>query len=157
MALLSNLNSPPFWKWRAQIITPNPPLKSTWPSWDHRDRQRRGRREQLLSLPFAARAPCMLHNDGRTDGRRTSDVGCGDADRTGGRGRSIPPFDRSLVASWASRGAHMPSHSPPTDHRMTRDLRWIQLTKRITQEVRAHNRIPKTLLDKEKSEWAKST
>ena len=54
MALLSNLNSPPFVKWRAQIITPNPPLKSTWPLMGpSRASDNCGRREQL-SLPFSS-------------------------------------------------------------------------------------------------------
>ena len=86
-----------------------------------------GRREQ----------PFMPHNDGRTDGRM-SDVEMrterARTPRTTGHSpfRSLP---RGLVGSGQrARGAHMPPHSPPTDHKMTRDSRWIQLTKRTTQE-----------------------
>ena len=128
------LELPPFGKWRAQIITPNPPLKSTWPSWDHCERQQREKR--AASVPSSPRAPFMPHNDGRTDGCRM--WRCGPNGR--GRGRCGRAFNfrslpRGLVGSGhRARGAHMPPHSPPTDHKMTRDSRWIQLTKRTTQE-----------------------
>ena len=127
------LELPPFGKWRAQIITPNPPLKSTWPSWDHCERQQREKR--AASVPSSPRAPFMPHNDGRTDGCRM--WRCGPNGRGRGRGRAFPfrSLPRGLVGSGhRARGAHMPPHSPPTDHKMTRDSRWIQLTKRTTQE-----------------------
>ena len=84
-----------------------------------------GRREQ----------PFMPHNDGRTDGCRM--WRCEPNGRGRGRGRAFPfrSLPRGLVGSGhRARGAHMPPHSPPTDHKMTRDSRWIQLTKRTTQE-----------------------